>query len=368
MRWALSSDQADLAAGLRGWLEHHAPADVVRRHLDDGTAPDLEDKLLGEGWLEAGLPEEHGGAGGGLVELAVSAAELGRACAPSGRWTAAALSSALLSSPQLADPLLAATSGELTATAVGVRSDRVPAGRASVEVRAGRATGRVPLVLGASRARFLVVPVTDDGARRLAVVDLDAAGCTRTPRRLLDRSRDAADVTLDAAPATVLDVPPDVVEAAIGDVAAYAAVLAAADSLGASERMLALTVEYSLQRTQFGVPIGSFQAVKHAAATMLVDIEAARSITFYAAASVAQRHPERAVHAAVAKAQATAAGARAADTALTLHGAIGYTWEHDLQLFYKRAKLDAALFGSPDAWNDRVADALGLVPDEPGDT
>jgi alkylation response protein AidB-like acyl-CoA dehydrogenase len=129
--------------------------------------------------------------------------------------------------------------------------------------------------------------------------------------------------------------------------------------------MLDLAVEYAGQRHQFGVPIGSFQAVKHAAATMLVGIEAARSIVYFAAASVDapadRRDPQWLLHAAAAKAQVTAEAARAADSALTLHGAVGYTWEHDLQLSYKRAKLDEALFGAPEAWNRLIADGLSLT-------
>lgn len=362
MRWALSPDQTELAGGLRGWLDHHAPTDVVRRHLDDGTGSSLEDKLLGEGWLHAGVAEEHGGAGGGLVELAVMAAELGRAAAPSGRWTAGAVAAGLLTVPAVADAVLATLDGDIGSAAVGVPSDRIPSGRTGLRLRDGAVEGRTRLVLGGTDCRHVVLPVRDGDRTRLAVVDAGATGCTRTPRRPLDRSRDAADLAFDAAPATVLDVPDDAVHAALDAVAAHAAVLVAADSLGASERMLALAVAYSLQRTQFGVPIGSFQAVKHAAAEVLVGIEAARSITFYAAASVAQGHPERALHAAVAKARSTRSGTAAADATLTMHGAIGYTWEHDLQLFYKRAKLDVALFGDPDAWDDRVADALCLAP------
>ena len=179
------------------------------------------------------------------------------------------------------------------------------------------------------------------------------------PRSLLDRSRDAADVTLDDVPARRLDA--DATEA-ITEIASRAAVLVAADALGASERMLQLAVDYSKQRQQFGQPIGSFQAVKHAAAQMLVTVESAMSIVCYAAQSAEEGLPERATHAAVAKAQVTHGSGELADSALTLHGAIGYTWEHDLQLFYKRAKLDRVLFGTPAAWNERIAAALPLLP------
>jgi alkylation response protein AidB-like acyl-CoA dehydrogenase len=123
-----------------------------------------------------------------------------------------------------------------------------------------------------------------------------------------------------------------------------------------------LAVDYSKQRHQFGQPIGSFQAVKHAAAQMLVTVESSMSIVCYAAQSAEEGLPERATHAAVAKAQVTGAAVDLADSALTLHGAIGYTWEHDLHLFYKRAMLDRVLFGTPTAWNERIANALPLIP------
>jgi alkylation response protein AidB-like acyl-CoA dehydrogenase len=229
-----------------------------------------------------------------------------------------------------------------------------------VVVDGGRLVGQVRRVLGADRAEILVVAASVDGEQRLFVVDRNAPGVTITPRRLLDRSRTVADVEL----AGVLGEPLDAdVGAQIARIASVAAVLVAADAVGAMARMLDLAVDYSAQRQQFGVPIGSFQAVKHAAATILVDLEAGRSAVYYAAASVAEGSPESPLHAAAVKAQVTGAAAVAADTALTMHGAIGYTWEHDLHLFYKRARLDEHLFGEARAWNDLIADALALTPE-----
>ena len=197
-----------------------------------------------------------------------------------------------------------------------------------------------------------MVPVPDGDATSLWLVDGEAGGVGIHPQSLLDRSRDVADITLDDVPARRLDI--DAAEA-LGEIATRAAVLVAADALGASERMLQLAVDYSKQRQQFGQPIGSFQAVKHAAAQMLVTVESSLSIVCYAAQSAEEGLTERATHAAVAKAQVTGGSAELADSALTLHGAIGYTWEHDLHLFYKRAKLDRVLFGTPTAWNERIA-------------
>ena len=165
-------------------------------------------------------------------------------------------------------------------------------------------------------------------------------------------------MTFEGAPARLVlaDAAP-----ALQNAALRAAVLTAADALGAMVRMRELAVAYSAQRTQFGQPIGSFQAVKHAAAQLLVDEEAVRSLVYYAAATVDAGDPAAPLHAAATKAQSSAAAAKAADSALTLHGAIGYTWEHDLHLYYKRAKLDAELFGAASVWNERIATALELA-------
>jgi alkylation response protein AidB-like acyl-CoA dehydrogenase len=197
------------------------------------------------------------------------------------------------------------------------------------------------------------------GADGLDLFVVDAADAVVTTRGLVDRSRSVADVTLSGARGQRLQAD---VEAVLARAALRAAVLTAADSLGAEERMLDLAVEYSKQRHQFGVPIGSFQAVKHAAATMLVAVESARSIVYFAAASVDQGHPDAPLHAAAAKAQVCASAEQVADSALTVHGAIGFTWEHDLQLCYKRAKLNNRLFGGPEVWNERLASALPLLP------
>jgi alkylation response protein AidB-like acyl-CoA dehydrogenase len=121
-------------------------------------------------------------------------------------------------------------------------------------------------------------------------------------------------------------------------------------------------VEYVADRVQFGVPVGSFQAVKHAAADMLTQIEGLRVVVQYAAWAVAEGEPGALTDAWVAKSRAARAGSFVADKALFLHGAVGYTWEHDLQLLFKRCKSDAALFGGASAYEDRIADALELVP------
>jgi alkylation response protein AidB-like acyl-CoA dehydrogenase len=344
---ALSEEQDAYREAFRGWLAKVADTVTVRGWLDAGDPAPFVGRLASDGWWGVGVPEAIGGQGGGLLELVLTAEALGRSAAPSAGWLASVV----------AAPLVGRWSDDVTALLVP--ADR-PVHRAAPLALAGdEVTGDVDQVLAGAEATRFVVPVrTADG---VALRLVDAADAVVTPRRLLDRSRTAADVHLERAPSAPLEAAVD----ALTEVSARLAVLVAADALGASARLLELAVGYAGQRHQFGVPIGSFQAVKHAAATILVGVEAARSVVPFAAASVdapaGRRDPSWLLHAAAAKSQVTSTAARAADDALTLHGAVGYTWEHDLQLFYKRAKLDVVLGGTPAAWDDVVADGLHLT-------
>jgi alkylation response protein AidB-like acyl-CoA dehydrogenase len=352
MRWELSEEQVLFRDALDGWLRKHCSSSSLRGWLETGNPQAYEAALVADAWLGVGTPEQLGGQGGGLVELALAGEAFGRYAAPSSAWLATVLASpALAGMSDLARAVM--NKGEFIALAVPATG---PVDEAHALALDGcRLSGHVSGVLAADRASHLIAPVRIGDATAFALVD--RADANVVPRTLLDRSRSVADVTFDSAPVAVLDMDANTI---LADAALRSAILVAADALGAMDRMLSMAVDYSKQRHQFGVPIGSFQAVKHAAATVLVSVEAARSITYFAAASVDQGHPERAIHAAVAKAQVTAEAARAADSALTLHGAIGYTWEYDLHLYYKRAMLDRPLFGSPETWNERVAAALPL--------
>jgi alkylation response protein AidB-like acyl-CoA dehydrogenase len=353
--WKLTEEQEAYRDALQGWLTSVADPSQVRAWLDKGDRDTFEQRLVADGLAGVGFAEELGGQGGGMVELALTAELLGRVAAPSSGWLAT-----VLAVPALADrPELAAAALAGAVVTLAVPAELPPDAAPTLEVDAnGLVSGAVARVLAADRAAHLVVLVVREGRPELRLVDMTGEGVSVSEHELLDRSRAVADVQLRSAASVLLDVHADEV---LAEAAARAAVLVAADSLGAAHRMLDMTVQYSLQRKQFGVPIGSFQAVKHAAATILVGVEAGRSIVYFAAASVQDRADGHLLHAAAAKAQVTQEGVRTADSALTLHGAIGYTWEHDLHLYYKRAKLDEQLFGSPDRWNERIADHLPLL-------
>ena len=345
MQWELTDEQQMFSDALREWVAGRFPVDDIRTALDTGDSAAFTSGLIGDGWWGVGHPEADGGQGGGFLETALAAVEFGRAAAPNSAWLAAEIAA-----PVVADraSLLAGR----TRTVLAVPADRAPV-VTDVRMSGNRLTGTVRHVLGAPGADILLVPVaTPDGVR---LAEVSAADAVVTAEPLLDRSREAATVAFDGALARLTDVD---AEAALREAASRGAVLVAADALGSGQRMLDLAVEYSRQRRQFGRFIGEFQAVKHACAQMLVTVEAAYSITLYAAAALEAGAEDAAILAAVAKAQVTAHVADLADSALTVHGAIGYTWEHELQLHYKRAKLDRSLFGSPTVWNEQVATAV----------
>lgn len=353
MDWKFSEEQTAYAEALQDWLESMVDSEKLRGWFDQGDHSEFV-AAFQEDWGGAGISEEEGGQGGGLVELALTAEHLARVDAPSADWMATVLAAAAL----VDDTELAETALTEGTTALLAPVDQIPSTFVGVQQREDGLYGFIPTVLAGDTATQFIAVVEGFHGTELHLVSPEADKITRTPRRLLDKSRTVADIRLEGVASVRLNVDAAQVLQIIDQ---RAAVLTAADALGASQKMLDLSVEYSKQRKQFGVYIGSFQAVKHAAATIMVGVEAARSAVYYTAASVDSSQPDADLHAAAVKAQVTAEASRAADSALTIHGAIGYTWEHDLQLFYKRARLDETLFGSPDAWNDRLADALELT-------
>jgi alkylation response protein AidB-like acyl-CoA dehydrogenase len=336
MRVEWSDEQEFLREAVAGVVAREAQFTIVRTWAESGELAGADALAVRQGWTGIGLDEDLGGQGGGTLELAVLAEQLGRGAVPWDRTLAGVLAAPVLAAAGASE--LAAETAEGERVAVLAVDARKPLGQPGTE-----------WVLGAPRADVFIVPVTDGDD-----VELHLAEDARvTPHRLVDRTRSIGDVAIDAT-RSLGTVPWSVLDAA----AATAAVVVAADALGAAARLLELTVQYVGERRQFGVPVGSFQAVKHAAAEMLVDVEAARSAVMHGAWSVGAAEQDAARHAAVAKAVACAAAVRVADKALFLHGAVGYTWEHDLQFPFKRIKSDALLFGSPDAHLDALASAV----------
>jgi alkylation response protein AidB-like acyl-CoA dehydrogenase len=348
MDLSYSDEQQFLREAVRGTVEREAPFSQVRDWVLGDTVDHHAAAALAsrQGWTGIGVPEDRGGQGGGALELSVLAEELGRGAVPADLLYASILAAITLARSddrRALEQVDAISSGAITAALL--RSAATP-----LDVPA--ADGTTALVLGAHPGAALIT--LHDDVIRLA--DPDATDVR--PRRLVDRTRTVADVTpIPEAGRELGALEPSAYAVA----AAHAAVIVAADLLGASQRMLDLTVEYVGQRVQFGVAVGSFQAVKHAASEMLVAIEGTRAVLQYAAWAIDADEPGAPVDAWVAKARAARAASLVADKALFLHGAVGYTWEHDLQLLFKRAKSGAVLFGGPGLYEDRIADALELV-------
>lgn len=334
-----------------------APFATVRAWVDREDLTAADRLAVEQGWTGLGLPEDLGGEGGGVQELAVVAEQLGAGAVPWDLMLATVLVTPLLAAADDAGRELAAGAAGGTTPVVLCVDARDPGAVPPVEVDGDRCTGVVPHVLGAAAAAQLVVALPHvDGEVELLTVPRDADGVTVTPRRFVDRTRSLADVALTGAVGRSLGHVP---AAALTRLSDTATVLSCADTLGATSRMLQMTTSYVHERRQFGVAVGSFQAVKHLAAQMLVDVEGIRSAVQYAAWAVGAETAEASLHAAVAGAFSSQAGPTVADRALFLHGAIGYTWEHDLQLLFKRAKSNAALFGSTDTHRERISAGLG---------
>jgi alkylation response protein AidB-like acyl-CoA dehydrogenase len=349
MDLSFTDEQQFLRESVRGTIDREAPLSRVREWVL-GDRIDHDDALalaVRQGWTGIGIPEESGGQGGALLELAILAEELGRGAVPSDGLYGTLLAAIAL---RRCDSGAARDRVGSLALGEGFGALARPGGAPPDAPSQGE---QLALVLGASSANLLVA--WDGEALELH----NASAAQIEPRLLVDRTRAVADVRLGATPLERYDgVGPEAMRA----VAAWAAVLVAADALGAAQRMLDLTVEYVGQRVQFGVPVGSFQAVKHAAAEMLVSIEGTRAAVHYAAWAVGAHESNAELDAWVAKARAARAASSVADGSLFLHGAVGYTWEHDLQLLFKRAKSDSQLLGGPGVYDDRIADALELVP------
>ncbi len=358
MQFAFDDEHLMLRDAVRAALGRDAAIGRIREWAESGDTSAFDTVAAQQGWRGIGLADDLGGQGGALLERAILFEELGRAAAPSG---------ALLTSAVVLD--LAVTCGSHIQEVLECREQiafAAPADRPLDSIPSGAFTfdgtsisGSTRMVLNATGSGLLVVPVRTGDEIGLWVVTADSAGVTVTPRTLLDRGRRFGDIQLAGATGEHVGT---VSVDALRRVAARAAVLTAAESLGTARRMLDMTVGYAKERKQFGVPIGSFQAVKHATAQMLVDIEAAHSGVYFAAWALDHEHAEDELHAWIAKAFAGEMGARAADSALFLHGAIGYTWEYDLQLYFKRAKANQELLGASKLYRERIAQALNLLP------
>jgi alkylation response protein AidB-like acyl-CoA dehydrogenase len=334
MDFGLSDDQREIQRTARALLAERARAggfSSLREHAE-ARRPDRElwRELRELGWLGIALPERYGGQGLGSVELSILCEELGRSLAPI-PFLPTVLASTLIEhagSDEQRERLLPPLASGEQGAAVGVLSE-----------------GRAELVIGGGEAHVLVL--LEDGRARV----LPAGQTDITLVACIDPTRSAAEVTPAEGAGELLE----------GDLPGgldRALVAIASELVGVCDRALELTVAYVKERKQFGVPVGSYQAVSHRCAQMLLDTERARSATAYAAWA-ADADPERLPRAAaMAKASASEAAVDVSASAIQAHGGIGFTWEADIHWLYKRSLLDAALLGGAKRQRARLAALL----------
>lgn len=361
------SELDDLRETVREFLGGTSSSEAVRSVMatDAGADEKVWAQLTGElGLAGIAVPEDFGGAGAGAAELAVVFEEAGAAllCAPLLATVAMAIPAILTSGDTAAAEELvpALVDGSATATLVlnGELSGWNPG---AVTLRARRGVGEYAISGGASltldghSADLILVAARTDAGISLFAVDAGADGLHRELLAGLDRTRRYARVRFDDVPARLIGSDGAAAEG-LARTADLAAVMLAAEQLGGAQRCLDTAVAYAKERIQFGRAIGSFQAIKHRCADMLVQVEGARSAVVHAAA-VADTD-ELPIAAAVAKLTASEAFLHAALDNMKVHGGIGFTWEHDAHLYVRRAKSTALMWGEPDHLAERLADLV----------
>jgi alkylation response protein AidB-like acyl-CoA dehydrogenase len=370
MYFDLTDEQQAIKATARDFLAARYRSERIRALADSehGFEQSDWDEMAELGWPGLALPEEWGGQGLGVVELAVLFEEMGYALAPSPLFsnTIAGLALALCGSDEQRERFLRPlAAGQLRGTpALWDAGSPATVGRFTMEARADGEgivlDGEKVLVMDAATADLLMV-ATSDGRRHL--VERGAAGVTVTPETSIDLTRGLYSVGFEGVRVAAENTMP-AGEAEYFPVFFRLCVALAAESTGLAQRTMEMAVEYAKDRKQFDRPIGSYQAVSHRCAQMLLETENARSAV-YGAAWAADAEPESLPRAAsMAKAYASDAGWRVPDASIQVHGGIGFTWEHDLHFFLKRGRANAAMFGDARWHRERVADAV-LAAAEP---
>jgi alkylation response protein AidB-like acyl-CoA dehydrogenase len=364
---AFTSEQEELRSVMRAFLDEHADR---RALIDSGDAHDAElwRRMAAEiGVQGLAVPEEYGGAGFGPAEMCVVFEELGRALA----------GGPLLGTVGLAVPALLACADEKVKAEFlpGIADGSTIATLALVgadgawETGATRTTakesgdgyvidGTTYFVLDGTLADLILVTAATGDGTALFAVPGDAPGLTRRAHEAVDPTRVMARLDFASVPARLLSPDPAVIETAVD----HARIALAAEQAGGAQWCLDTAVAYAKTRHQFGRPIGGFQAIKHRCADMMVAVEAARSAAYAAALAPHADATDLAVAATGAQICCSRAYTEVAAGTVQIHGGIGFTWEHDAHLYYKRAKTDELMFGSPDWHRERLARFTGITP------
>ena len=363
--FTFTEEQQQLRTAVRKFCTDNFDEQTVRRLMESEVPFDAKvwHRLGSElGVLGLSVPEADGGVGGSLVDQAVAVEVFGAtlACGPLYGTVFLAIP-ALVACPAgpARDELLAelVEGTKTAAVAVADKTGAFDPSAVTVSARNDTLTGTVRRVVDAGAADEILVAATDSAGISLYAVDVAASGVTRTPLVTMDLTRPQADVEFTDAPARLLAGPQEA-ERVITHALQVGSALLAVEQVGAAQHLLDLSVEYAKSRLQFGRQIGSFQAIKHKLADMLVDLEHARSTAYHAVWAISDASDDPALAASIAQATASAAFSRIAADTIQVHGGIGFTWEHQAHLYFKRAATDAALLGTAEEHRSRVADMV----------
>ena len=371
MNFGFSEEQEELRKMVKRFLEEKSPETEVRRLMatTEGYDPAVWTQMANELALQGlGIPEEFGGQGYGPVELYVVFEEMGAAlyCGPYFSTVALAANALLFvgTDADKATYLPGIASGDTIAT-VALTDD---AGRWDLTATSTTATaqgegfvlnGVRSYVTDGSTASLILVPAMTPTGLSLFAVAGDGLGVSRQSLPTMDQTRKQSRLELKDAPATLIGLQGEAL-AGLETTMQVAAAALAAEQVGGAQRVLNNSVEYAKTRVQFGRPIGSFQAIKHKCADMLLDVESAKSAAYYAAWAAQERNDELAIASSLAKSFCSEAYFHCAAENIQIHGGIGFTWEHHAHLYFKRAKSSELFLGDPAYHRELLAQRLGI--------
>jgi alkylation response protein AidB-like acyl-CoA dehydrogenase len=373
MDFGFSAEQEQLLTTVEDFLGRRAPVSYARSMMDDpvGIGEDVWREISELGWLALAIPEAHGGIGLGWLELAIVMEAMGKVVFPGPFMSTACLATpavvSVANSEQRERLLPGMAEGALRGTlAVAEEAGDWSAAGVRVEAVASDAgfvlSGTKLFVADADGADFVIVAARLDDGVGLFEVQRPHANVCIAPMSALDQTRKLSSVVMTD---LHLDRAALLGDAALTDEAFdglldLARTMLAAESCGLAARALELSVDYVQIREQFGRPIGTFQALQHKLADMKVTVENARSLTYYAAWTFDDSTERSNLPAAMAKAYASEGGMRVVADAIQVHGGVGFTWEHDLQIYFKRAKSNELTLGDATIQRARIADLLEL--------
>ena len=371
MNFAFSEEQEELRKSVRRFLESKSDETEVRRLMETTEGYDTAVwSQMGEqlGLQGLAIPEEYGGSGYSYVELIIVFEEMGRAllAAPYFSTVALAANTLLVAGDDAAkkEYLPGIASGETIAT-LAITEDNGRWDEEGVTLQASGTgdsytlDGHKMFVLDGHTANLILVAAKTGSGVSLFAVDGDAQGLTRTPLATMDQTRKQARLEFSGTPARLIGTEGQGWQS-LSKVLDLAAVALAAEQVGGAQKCLEMSVEYAKDRIQFGRPIGSFQAIKHKCADMLLEVESAKSAAYYAGWAAAEDSDELPTVACLAKAYCSDAYFHAAAENIQIHGGIGFTWEHPAHLYFKRAKSSELFLGDPAYHREMLAQRIGL--------